>query len=263
MKTKIFFIDAFTDQPFSGNPAGVTLLSEPKDDDWMQQVAFEMNLSETAFLLKREDGFDLRWFTPKTEVDLCGHATLASAHIIWENGILPPEKMATFHTRSGVLTAEKKDGIIEMGFPALYARPEEFSPELLEAFKISPTYAGMFDEKHLFEVESEEIVTSLDPDFNHLKKLEGRGVVITAASESGEYDFVSRYFAPWVGVNEDPVTGTSHCCLAIHWSKRLEKKELKAYQASPRGGYLTMKVVDDRVLLGGQAVTIFTGDLLI
>ncbi|MBU2511076.1 PhzF family phenazine biosynthesis protein [bacterium] len=263
MKTRIYIVDAFTDTPFSGNPACVSILSEPKDDHWMQQVAFEMNLSETAFLQKRDDGFDLRWFTPKTEVDLCGHATLASAHIIWETGVLPPEEKVTFFTRSGVLTAEKKDKIIELGFPALYARPEEFSPELLDAFGINPIYAGMFDEKHLFEVESEEIVTSLNPDFNHLKKLKGRGVVITAASSSGKYDFVSRYFAPWVGVYEDPVTGSSHCCLATHWSKRLEKQELKAYQASPRGGYLTTKVVDNRVLLGGQAVTILAGELLV
>ncbi len=229
----------------------------------MQQIAFEMNLSETAFILRQENGFSLRWFTPKIEVDLCGHATLAGAHIIWEEGILQESESIAFQTRSGELTAEWKGGVIEMGFPALYARPENFSPELLSAFRITPLYVGKFGEKQLIEVETEAIVRGLEPDYAKLKQLDERAVVITAKSESAEYDFVSRCFAPWVGVNEDPVTGSSHCCLATYWSKRLQKEELKAYQASPRGGRLTVRVDGNRVILGGQAVTIIKGSLLI
>ncbi len=257
----LFVVDAFTDQPFSGNPAGVCLLTESRKKEWMQQVAFEMNLSETAFILKQDDGFSLRWFTPEIEVDLCGHATLAGAHLLWETKVLKEEEIVRFHTRSGILTAEKRDAFIEMGFPAMYARPEEFASELLNVFKINPLYVGKFEEKLLIQVENEQIVRGLAPDFVRLKQLDERGVVITSKSDSPEYDFVSRYFAPWVGVNEDPVTGSSHCCLATYWSKQLKKNELRAYQASPRGGSLTMKIDGDKVILGGQAVTVFKGNL--
>ena len=263
MKTKIYFVDAFTDTPFTGNPACVAIIPEPRDDSWMQKLAFEVNFSETAFLHQRDDGFDLRWFTPRIEVDLCGHATLAAAHLIWECGFQPPEQEISFHTKSGILTAKKNEDRIEMGFPALYPRPEEFNPEFLDIFKISPTYAGMFDGKLMFEVEKEEDVLALDPDFSRLKKHDGRAVLVTAKVENKDYDFVSRYFAPWVGVNEDPVTGTSHCCLAVYWSRQLDKPELRAYQASPRGGYLTTRVEGDRVILGGQAVTTMAGEILV
>jgi PhzF family phenazine biosynthesis protein len=263
MNTDFYVVDAFTNLPFTGNPGCVCLLSEPREDQWMQQVAFEMNLSETAFILKQEQGYSLRWFTPKIETDLCGHATLAAAHMIWEKGLLSKSETINFHTRSGVLTAEKKGELIEMGFPALYARPEDFSPEILSAFNITPVYVGKFEGKQLIEVENEEIVRSLDPDFGKLKRLDERAVIITARSDSQEFDFISRCFAPWVGVNEDPVTGSSHCCLATYWGKRLKKSELRAYQASPRGGTLTMRLDGDRVMLGGQAVTIIKGNLLI
>ena len=263
MNDALFIVDAFTDKPFSGNPAGVCLLSEPREAEWMQQVAFEMNLSETAFIVKQDDGFQLRWFTPKIEVDICGHATLAGAHLLWETEILNSEETARFHTRSGVLTAIKQGEFIKMGFPAMYSRPEEFSPELLNAFKINPYYVGKFDEKLLIQVENEQIVRNLEPDFAKLKQLDERAVVVTAESDSEDYDFISRYFAPWVGVNEDPVTGSSHCCLATFWARQLEKKDLKGYQASPRGGFITMKLDGEKVILGGQAVTVFKGNLLV
>lgn len=263
MSTKLFVVDAFTDKPFSGNPAGVCILDEPKEDDWMQSVAFEMNFSETAFVLKQRREFSLRWFTPKTEVDICGHATLAAAHLLWEQKILKDTEMALFDTRSSILTAKKLGSHIEMGFPAMWARPEEFSPELLNGFKVSPLYVGRFGEKLLIEVENESIVRSLEPNFNLLKQLDERAVTITAASDSSDYDFVSRYFAPWVGVNEDPVTGSSHCCLATYWARRLEKKEMRAYQASPRGGTVNVRLDEDHVYLGGQAVTILEANILV
>jgi PhzF family phenazine biosynthesis protein len=263
MMTSLYVVDAFTDHAFSGNPAGVCLLSVARETEWMQQVAFEMNLSETAFVLKRESGFSLRWFTPTTEVDLCGHATLASAHILWENRVLSANETIHFHTRSDILTAKKTGDRIEMGFPAMYARPEEFSSELLSVFKINPLYVGKFNDRQLIEVQNAGIVRGLNPDFAKLKQLKERGIVITSVSDSPDYDFISRYFAPWVGVNEDPVTGTSHCCLATYWSKRLQKTELRAYQASARGGFLTVKLEGERVLLGGQAVTVLKGDLLV
>jgi PhzF family phenazine biosynthesis protein len=238
-------------------------LSEAREAEWMQHVAFEMNLSETAFMIGQDDGFRLRWFTPKIEVDICGHATLAGAHLLWEIQVLKPDETARFYTRSGVLTARKQGETIEMGFPAMYSRPEEFSPELLNAFKINPYYVGKYEDKLLIQVENEKIVRNLEPDFARLKLLDERGVVITAESDSEGYDFISRYFAPWVGVNEDPVTGSSHCCLATFWAKQLEKEELKAYQASSRGGFITMKIEGDKVILGGQAVTVFKGNLLV
>ena len=263
MEHNLFVVDAFTNQPFSGNPAGVCILEKEREEAWMQALAFELDFSETAFVLPEGEDFSLRWFTPKTEVNICGHATLAAGHILWEKNILPQDKTIAFHTRSGILTSKKTATLIEMTFPAMYARPEEFDPELLTVFKINPLYVGKFEDKQLIEVENEQIVRSLDPDFNRLRQLDERAVVITAQSDSPEYDFVSRYFSPWVGVNEDPVTGTSHCCLATYWSKRLEKKELRGYQASPRGGSVNVRYEGDKVMLGGQAVTVFEARLFV
>lgn len=256
-------VNAFTDKPFSGNPACICFLKEPAEDQWMQEVAFEMRTSETAFLLEQEDGFSLRWFTPQTEVDLCGHATLASAYILWETGRLSKQKTARFHTKSGLLTADIVDDLIEMAFPILYHQPADFNPELLDAFSITPDYVGTFDQKLMIVVDGEDIVRNLTPDFKMLKRFNERGIAITSASESGDYDFVSRYFAPWVGVDEDPVTGSSHCCLGPFWSRRMDKEELHAYQASPRGGHLRLKIAEDKVILGGNAVMIYEGVLII
>jgi PhzF family phenazine biosynthesis protein len=262
MGLTIFQVDAFTTKPFAGNPAAVCVLSRPMEDGWMQDVAREMNLSETAFLFRQEDGFRLRWFTPAVEVDLCGHATLASAHILWEMGHVRPDEQVRFHTRSGILTAERKDDWIEMDFPA---KPEEPAPEpagLAKALGVQIEYLGRNQFDYLVEVDSEEIVRRLKPDFTLLMTLPVRGVIVTSLSSSREYDFVSRFFAPRVGVNEDPVTGSAHCCLGPFWANRLHKNEFVAYQASPRGGVLRVRVMGTRVILGGQAVTVLRGELL-
>ena len=255
-------IDAFTDRPFAGNPAAVCVLPSSRDAAWMQRVAQEMNLAETAFLVHRPDGFDLRWFTPTTEVDLCGHATLASAHALWEEGHLQPEEPAQFHTRSGVLTATHHGGLIWLDFPATPAYPAAPSPELQRGLGAPLRYLGRTTFDYLVEVESEAAVRSLTPDLAVLARLPVRGVVVTAKSDQGKYDFVSRFFAPGSGVSEDPVTGSAHCGLGPFWASRLGKKELTGYQASARGGTVRVRVDGERVHLGGQAVTVLRGELL-
>jgi PhzF family phenazine biosynthesis protein len=262
MSLTIYQVDAFTAKPFAGNPAAVCVLPRPMDDNWMQNVAREMNLSETAFLFRQEDGFRLRWFTPAVEVDLCGHATLASAHILWEMGHARAGEQVRFHTRSGILCAERKGDWIEMDFPA---KPEEPAPEpvgLAKALGVGIKYLGRNQFDYLVEVDSEEIVHRMKPDFTLLMTLPVRGVIVTSPSSAPEYDFVSRFFAPRVGVNEDPVTGSAHCCLGPFWANRLHKNEFVAYQASPRGGVLRVRVMGARVILGGQAVTVLRGELL-
>ena len=228
----------------------------------MQNVAREMNLSETAFLFREGGGFRLRWFTPAVEVDLCGHATLASAHILWEMGYAQPNEKVSFDTRNGILTAERKGDWVEMDFPA---KPEEPAPEpagLAQALGVKIQYLGRNQFDYLVEVASEEIVGNLKPDFTLLGTLLIRGVIVTSLSSSREYDFVSRFFAPRVGVNEDPVTGSAHCCLGPFWANRLHKNEFVAYQASARGGVIRVRVMGPRVVLGGQAVTVLRGELL-
>jgi PhzF family phenazine biosynthesis protein len=262
MAQTIYQVDAFTDKPFAGNPAGVCILSEPRDEGWMQNVAREMNLSETAFLLKEQDGFSLRWFTPAVEVDLCGHATLASAHILWEAGYLKPEEQARFNTRSDLLTAERQGDWIEMNFPATPEEPAEAPDDLIEALGVPAAYVGKNRFDYLVEVDSEEVVRNMQPDFTLLAKVSARGIMVTSIPSTQNYDFVSRFFAPQVGINEDPVTGSAHCCLGPYWSKRLEKNEFVAYQASPRGGVMRVRVDGDRVYLGGQAVTVLRGELI-
>jgi len=263
MKTRpaLFQVDAFTDEPFKGNPAAVCILPEAFDERWMQNVAMEMNLSETAFLHKEDDGLSLRWFTPSVEIDLCGHATLASAHVLWESGVLKPDEHARFHTRSGLLTAKRNDDWIELDFPA---EPEDealIPSGLVNAIGVSPKYTGKNRFDYLVEVESEEVVRKITPDFKLLASVPARGIIITSVSASDKYDFVSRFFAPAVGINEDPVTGSAHCCLGPFWKKRLNKNNFTAYQASSRGGVIRVNVKGDRVLLGGQAVTVFKGEL--
>lgn len=263
MKTRIYMVDTFTDIPFTGNPACVCILKEKHDDKWLQSLAFEMNLSETAFLLSKEDGISLRWFTPKKEIELCGHATLASAHILWETNHIKMENTISFNTKSGVLKVKKIDPLIEMDFPILRHRIADFSLDLLSAFKISPVFVGTFDGRVLIEVENEDILLAIDPDFNKLKKLNERGVVITSVAKSKDTDFVSRYFAPWDGVNEDPVTGATHCCLGPYWARKLEKRNLRAYQASARGGYVYIRVEKETVFIAGSAVTVYEGNIVV
>jgi PhzF family phenazine biosynthesis protein len=263
MGIRLFQVDAFTDKAFAGNPAAVCLLPVPRDAVWMQHVAREMNLSETAFVCQEDDDFTLRWFTPATEVDLCGHATLASAHVLWEVGALEPDDPARFRTRSGLLTAERVGDWVEMDLPALSEESASAPLELIAALGVTPQYVGKTGAKYLFEVDSEETIRGLRPDFYALKALPERGVMVTSVAASPGYDFVSRYFAPWVGVDEDPVTGSNHCCLGPFWSKRLGKTELRAYQASMRGGTVRIRVKEDRVYLSGRAVTVLSGELLV
>lgn len=262
MGLRIVQVDAFTAEPFRGNPAAVCILPDPREDVWMQAVAREMNLSETAFLLRESDGFNLRWFTPIVEVDLCGHATLASAHVLWEDGHLRAGELARFHTRSGLLTAERSGEWIWMDFPAAPPREVEAHADLLRALGVTPVYVGSSRFDTLVEVESEEALRALEPDLTLLRQIPTRGVIATARAASPEYHFASRFFAPAVGVDEDPVTGSAHCVLAPYWRERLEWEELTGYQASARGGVVRVRVQGDRVHLGGQAITVLRGELI-
>jgi predicted PhzF superfamily epimerase YddE/YHI9 len=260
MAQPITQVDAFTDKPFAGNSAAVCVLPETRDESWMQSVAREMNLSETAFLTPQADGYQLRWFTPSVEVDLCGHATLASAHALWEEGRLRPDEQARFYTRSGLLTARRSGDWIEMDFPA---KPEEAAtaPDgLIEGLGANAKYVGRNAFDYIVELDSEDTLRRLKPDFTLLGKIPVRGVIVT--SRAADYDFVSRFFAPASGINEDPVTGSAHCCLGPFWRARLNKTEFVAYQASARGGVVRVRLEGDRVLLGGQAVTVLRGELL-
>lgn len=261
MVQTIFQVDAFTDRPFAGNPAGVCVLPAWPDDAWMQAVALEMNLSETAFLVRQEDGFGLRWFTPKVEVSLCGHATLASAHLLWEAGYLPADEMARFHTRSGLLTARQAGGWIEMDFPADPETPVEAPPGLLQALGVEARYVGRNRWTHLVLVDVEEQVRRLDPDLRALASSGSGSAIVTAPATTPGFDFVSRFFAPALGIDEDPVTGAAHCCLGPFWSARLGKPEVIGCQCSARGGVVRVRPQGERVLLAGQAVTVLRGEL--
>lgn len=261
MKVDFFQVDSFTNKPYYGNPAAVCILKDAPSEDWMKFVAREMNLSETAFVNQKSDGtFDLRWFTPVAEVELCGHATLAAAHILWERNILKPESKAKFHTRSGLLTCTKLDNNIEMDFPVEEANDTIAPDELIEGLKVNPVYVGRNRMDYLVEIESEKILSELQPEFDLLKKVDMRGVIVT--SRSSKYDFVSRFFAPAFGINEDPVTGSAHCCLAPYWSKKFNKNEFKVCQTSERRGELSLRLVNDRVFLSGEAITVFEGKIL-
>ena len=260
-------VDAFTNQPFGGNPAAVCVLPEPREDQWMQLVAQEMNLSETAFLVQQEDGFNLRWFTPTVEVDLCGHATLASAHALWELGYLQPHQEARFYTRSGLLTAQRQGDWIALNFPAQPATAIAPPPDLAEALGVTNLhYVGSNQVDYLVELESEAAIRDLQPNLTLLKTFPVRGIIVTSrvtAPQSGtDYDFVSRFFAPQSGIDEDPVTGSAHCCLGPFWQEQLHKDEFLAYQASARGGVLRVRCQGDRVTIAGQAVTVLKGELI-
>ena len=261
MSLRITQVDAFTNKPFAGNPAGVCILPKAADAGWMLNVAREMNLAETAFLVPQSDGYDLRWFTPSVEVDLCGHATLASAHVLWEDGHLEPGVQARFHTKSGLLTADQRGAWIELDFPATPASRAEPPAGLMEALGAKPQFVGRSRFDYLVEIEDEATVRRLDPDLGAVARVKARGVIVTSRANKGKYDFVSRFFAPQSGVPEDPVTGSAHCALAPYWSAKLGKKELMAFQASARGGELRLRLEGDRVRLGGQALTVLRGEL--
>jgi PhzF family phenazine biosynthesis protein len=258
---RIHQVDSFTTEPFRGNPAGVCLLEEPRDARWMQDVAAEMNLAETAFLERRGPGeFGLRWFSPTLEVDLCGHATLASAHTLWEWG----EQCAQlrFATRSGELRAERAGGRIRLDFPAAPPSAVPVAPGLVEALGVVPGWIGRSRTDYLVELADEAAVRAVEPDFAAIRALGVRGVIVTArAAAETEADFVSRFFAPSVGVDEDPVTGSAHCCLGPYWCDKLGRAELVGYQASRRGGYVHVAPAGDRVALTGSAVTVLRGEI--
>jgi PhzF family phenazine biosynthesis protein len=262
MTIPLFHVDAFTERPFEGNPAAVCILRSMKEDSWLQAVAREMNLSETAFLVKQPDHFDLRWFTPKVEVALCGHATLASAHILWQEGQATGDEIR-FSTRSGILKAIRHGANIELDFPLKPEETAEAPPGLLPALGISAKYVGKNQFDYLVVVESEEVLRTMAPDFKQLATLPVRGTIVTSASADSRFDFVSRFFAPAAGIDEDPVTGSAHCCLGEYWRKRLGKTEFVAFQASARGGVVNVRVTKDRAFLGGKAVTVARGELLV
>ncbi|MFA5901654.1 MAG: PhzF family phenazine biosynthesis protein [Verrucomicrobiia bacterium] len=255
-------VDAFTNRPFAGNPAAVCVLGEPTDEVWMQLVAREMNLSETAFLHPIAGGYSLRWFTPAVEVKLCGHATLASAHTLWETGALAADQPARFHTLSGWLTCRRAGDWIEMDFPATPTAPCATPPGLSDALGAELLWTGGNGTDHLVEVADEHTLRGLKPNFTVLAPLTERGIIVTCLGKSPEFDFMSRFFAPTVGVNEDPVTGSAHCTLGPYWQAKLGKSDFTAYQASARGGVVKAAVRGDRVLLRGQAVMMNRVELL-
>ena len=260
--TTLHVIDAFTDQPFGGNPAAVCLLDQPADESWMKLVAREMNLSETAFLHPIEGGFSLRWLTPAVEVKLCGHATLASAFVLWETGVLKPEEEAHFHTLSGWLRCWREGDGIAMDFPAKQCEPAPVPDGLSEALGCEVPTCGLNGMDYLVEVADETTLRGLKPNFTALGALPVRGVIVTCRSDGKPYDFLSRFFAPAAGVNEDPVTGSAHCALGPFWQAKLGKSDFTAYQASERGGIVNLGVRDDRVILRGQAVRMSRVELM-
>ena len=279
MTHPLWIVDAFTDRPFAGNPAAVCLLDAPAPAEWMQNVAKEMNLSETAFLHPEGEGtYRLRWFTPAIEVELCGHATLASAHILWTEGVLAPETPARFATLSGELSAVRAGDVIELDFPAKSTRPAPTPDGLAEALGAEPLITRRDGDDYLVELESEQAVRELRPDMAALVALPLRGVIVTAPADAAPAaaapvghsssdaplacDFVSRFFAPGYGVAEDPVTGLAHCFLGPYWAPRIGRAHMVGYQASARGGYVAVLLRGDRVALGGRAVTVLRGELL-
>lgn len=261
MGAPLFVVDAFTQAAFGGNPAAVCLLDAPAEPEWMQSVAAEMNLSETAFVVPAGAEFGLRWFTPTVEVPLCGHATLASAHVLWD-GWVPERVPVRFQTTSGVLSCTRDGDLIEMDLPADVPVAMDVTDALADALGTLVTEAAVSRVGKVLALTDADTVRTLVPDFASIAELDAVGVIVTAASDGTELDFVSRYFAPGVGIDEDPVTGAAHCALAPFWAARLGRDELVGYQASKRGGTVRCRLDGDRVVLGGHAVTVTRGDLI-
>jgi PhzF family phenazine biosynthesis protein len=263
VRIPLYQVDAFASSVFRGNPAAICPLKSWLPDATLQAIAAENNLPETAFFVREGDGYRLRWFTPTVEVELCGHATLASAHVLWEEGVLPSAQTARFATKSGELRASRRGDLIELDFPSKPEQPAEAPDNLLEALGVKPLYVGRNVFDYLLLLESEDAVRAVSPDFALLRGVKVRGVIVTAPSARPEFDFVSRFFAPAVGVDEDPVTGSAHCCLGPFWAARLGKNELVGHQVSARGGIVNVRVAGDRVFLGGRAVTVLRGELTV
>lgn len=261
MTADLHLVDSFCEQPFRGNPAAVCILDRGASTTWMKAIAGETGASETAFLLPHSRGWNLRWFTPAVEVDLCGHGTLAAAFTLWCTGREQPGSEIVFHTRSGLLTARQQDDWILLDFPAEPAVPFPGPEGLAEALGTKPSFVGKNRFDFLVEVPSAAIVEQMEPDMATLAKIPARGIIVTARSDQPDYDFVSRFFAPSIGVPEDPVTGSAHCCLGPYWGERLGKTVMTGYQSSPRGGIVRVTLAEDRVILGGKAVAVFSGNL--
>ncbi|EFH84269.1 PhzF family phenazine biosynthesis protein [Ktedonobacter racemifer] len=263
MSLPVFFVDAFTNTPFAGNAAAVVVLDGPREDAWLLRVASEMNQAATAFIYPQDNGYNLRWFSAKVELELCGHGTLASAHTLWGQGYLASDAQARFHTRAGLLTANKVGEWIELNFPAKPEEQAEILPIFAESLGATPLYIGKSQLDYIARLESEAVVRGLQPDFARLVTIPARGIIVTAQADANhDYDFVSRFFCPSVGINEDPVTGSAHCALSPFWSKQLGRDQLTGYQASARGGVVRVRLDGERVHLGGQALTTLRGELL-
>ena len=263
MQAELHLVDAFTQAPFRGNTAGVCFPDGPADDTWMQQVAAELKHSETAFLFPEGGNWNLRWFTPEKEIELCGHATLAAASVLYETGRVPGDKQIVFETLSGKLTAWRDGEWISMDFPAEPPSASMAIPGLGQALGVEPLYTGRNRFDILVELPLADDVCSLEPDMDALSVVKARGIIVTAGSDLPHFDFVSRFFAPSVGVPEDPVTGSAHCCLAPYWAEKLKKTDMTGFQCSARGGSVRVKLAGDRVILSGHAVHVFSGTLLV
>lgn len=255
-------VDAFAATAFAGNPAGVCVLKAPLDPTVMAAIARETNLPATAFVQRNGDGFDLRWFTVTSELELCGHGTLASAHVLFETAVVPPDAAIRFQSRGGVLTAVRQSGWIELNFPAVPEAPAAPPPGLLEALGADAVYVGRGRLDYLVHLTDEAAVRGLKPDLTRLRDVNTRGVIVTSQSATTDRDFVSRFFAPSTGIPEDSVTGSAHCCLAPYWAKRLNRTSFTAHQLSARGGVLKLTLDGDRVRIAGQAVTVLRGELI-
>lgn len=260
-KIRYFVVDAFTNRPFQGNPAAIVPLERWKDDDWLQNVAMEMNLSETAYFVPSAQGFGLRWFTPTTEVDLCGHATIASAVVLAHLGQLADGSQVAFSTQSGILSAARKGTMIELDFPALPVKPSDPPPGVLESLNATPLFVGRSVYDVLVEVESEEALRQLAPDFKRLAQVKCRGVIATSRSADPEFDFASRFFAPGLGIDEDPVCGSAHCALAPYWGEKLGKTKMVGHQVSSRSGVVFVETRGTRIGLGGEGLIFATGEI--
>ncbi|OMP67848.1 PhzF family phenazine biosynthesis protein [Domibacillus epiphyticus] len=253
--------NTFTDRAFRGNPAAVCLIKEEKTDHWMQQVASEINLPVTAFIRTAGEEFQLRWFTPSTEIPICGHGTLASGYFLWENKYVQKEQSIHFQTKSGVVTANLVDDWVQLWFPALYEKEVETPEFLVEALGVKPVYIGQNQYDLLVEVASEEMVREMNPDIELISRMSVRGVIVTARSDTPDLDFVSRFFSPAQGLNEDYVTGSAHCCLGPYWKKKMGKHDFTAYQSSERGGLLKVNVEGNKVRIAGKVTSILDGRL--
>ncbi|MGI6258852.1 MAG: PhzF family phenazine biosynthesis protein [Anaerolineaceae bacterium] len=263
MKYPIYQVDAFAVKPFKGNPAAVVMLEESHPGSWMQSVAQEVNLSETAFLRPKGHDYELRWFTPTTEVDLCGHATLASAHILYEFGFYDPDETISFHTRSGVISSTFSRGTIELNMPRFGFKPAKTPAGLVEILGVEPVAVSLSENDTLIaEMPNAALIRDFKPVCDEINNLAHEGLAITALSDDPKYDFISRYFSPQTGVPEDPVTGMAHCLLGPYWQDKTGKRSFHAYQASARGGEVWIRLTDTRAFIGGKAVTVFKGEML-